>query len=211
MDSSKTRSDEALYFQTAATIAGSFPRKQINSAGLCQSSRRRLSTLNKWLRLESETVPAKVKFQELRLPNPAHAGRLRWSVRKGGSCGCKTVRMCRFCPSVAALHVQRNQCTRCWWHHAGDLRGSFNRLYSWSWSNSKAIRCLGTCSCHNGRRNRIKVLSGTAQVYGFVPTLEKGRFTWPVSEEGHVDLRSEQFSALIHGLEVRAKKNWYRR
>ena len=35
-----------------------------------------LSTLNKWLRLESETVPAKVKFQELRLPNPAP----RWPV-----------------------------------------------------------------------------------------------------------------------------------
>jgi len=32
-----------------------------------------------------------------------------------------------------------------------------------------------------------------------------------VSEEGQVNLRSEQFSALIHGLEVRSKKNWYRR
>jgi len=29
-----------------------------------------LSTLSKWLRLERETVPAKVKFQEVRLPNP---------------------------------------------------------------------------------------------------------------------------------------------
>ena len=30
-----------------------------------------LSTLVKWLRLEREAVPAKVKFQEVRLPNPA--------------------------------------------------------------------------------------------------------------------------------------------
>ena len=30
-----------------------------------------LSTLVKWLRVEREAVPAKVKFQEVRLPNPA--------------------------------------------------------------------------------------------------------------------------------------------
>jgi transposase-like protein len=30
-----------------------------------------LSTLSKWLRLEREAVPAKVKFQEVRLPSPA--------------------------------------------------------------------------------------------------------------------------------------------
>ena len=41
--------------------------------------------------------------------------------------------------------------------------------------------------------------------------LEQGRFTWPASENGQVSLRGEEFSALIHGLEVRSKKNWYRR
>jgi transposase-like protein len=35
-----------------------------------------LSTLSKWLRLERDAVPTKVKFQEVRLPNPA----LRWPV-----------------------------------------------------------------------------------------------------------------------------------
>jgi hypothetical protein len=35
-----------------------------------------LSTLNKWLRLEREAVPVKVKFQEVCLPNPAS----RWPV-----------------------------------------------------------------------------------------------------------------------------------
>jgi hypothetical protein len=35
-----------------------------------------LSTLVKWLRVEREAVPAKVKFQEVRLPNPAS----RWPV-----------------------------------------------------------------------------------------------------------------------------------
>jgi len=32
-----------------------------------------------------------------------------------------------------------------------------------------------------------------------------------VSENSQIDLRGEEFSALIHGLEVRSKKNWYRR
>jgi transposase-like protein len=35
-----------------------------------------LSTLCKWLRLEREAIPAKVKFQEVRLPNPTS----RWPV-----------------------------------------------------------------------------------------------------------------------------------
>jgi hypothetical protein len=35
-----------------------------------------LSTLNRWLRLEREAVPPKVKFREVRLPNPAS----RWPV-----------------------------------------------------------------------------------------------------------------------------------
>ena len=35
-----------------------------------------LSTLVKWLRLERDAVPPKVKFQEVRLPNPTS----RWLV-----------------------------------------------------------------------------------------------------------------------------------
>jgi transposase-like protein len=35
-----------------------------------------MSTLSKWLRLERDAAPATVKFQEVRLPNPAS----RWPV-----------------------------------------------------------------------------------------------------------------------------------
>jgi transposase-like protein len=35
-----------------------------------------LSTLSKWLRLERDAVPAKVKFQEVRLPDPTP----RWPI-----------------------------------------------------------------------------------------------------------------------------------
>jgi hypothetical protein len=35
-----------------------------------------LSTLSKWVRLERDAVPAKVRFQEVRLPNPTP----RWPI-----------------------------------------------------------------------------------------------------------------------------------
>ena len=94
-----------------------------------------------------------------------------------------------------------------------DLRGSFNRLYSLVVEQLKGDPLSGHLFVFtNGRRNRLKVLYWDGSgLWVCAKRLEKGRFTWPVSEEGQVDLRSEQFSALIHGLEVRAKKNWYRR
>jgi transposase len=94
-----------------------------------------------------------------------------------------------------------------------DLRGSFNRLYSLVVEQLKGDPLSGHLFVFtNGRRNRLKVLYWDGSgLWVCAKRLEKGRFTWPVSEEGQVDLRSEQFSALLHGLEVRSKKNWYRR
>jgi transposase len=62
------------------------------------------------------------------------------------------------------------------------------------------------------RHNRIKILwwDGSGLLV-CAKRLERGKFTIPVSEQGQVSLRGEEFNALIHGLEVRAKKNWYRR
>jgi len=56
-----------------------------------------LSTLSKWLRLERDAVSTKVKFQEVRLPNPASRWPVESSAHRAGSCGYKTVRMCRPC------------------------------------------------------------------------------------------------------------------
>ena len=94
-----------------------------------------------------------------------------------------------------------------------DLRGSFNRLYSLVVEHLKGDPLSGHLFVFtNGRRNRLKILYWDGSgLWVCAKRLEKGKFTWPVSEVGRVDLRSEQFSALIHGLEVRAKKNWYRR
>lgn len=94
-----------------------------------------------------------------------------------------------------------------------DLRGSFNRLYSLVVEQLKEDPLSGHLFVFtNRRRNRLKVLYWDGSgLWVCAKRLEQGRFTWPVSEQGRVSLRGEEFSALLHGLEVRAKQNWYRR
>jgi transposase len=94
-----------------------------------------------------------------------------------------------------------------------DLRGSFNRLYGLVVEHLHGDPLSGNLFLFtNRRRNRLKILFWDGSgLCVYAKRLENGRFTWPVSESGQVSLRGEEFSALIHGLEVRAKKNWYRR
>jgi len=94
-----------------------------------------------------------------------------------------------------------------------DLRGSFNRLYGLVVEHLRGDPLSGNLFLFtNRRRNRLKILFWDGSgLCVYAKRLENGRFTWPVSESGQVSLRGEEFSALIHGLEVRAKKNWYRR
>lgn len=94
-----------------------------------------------------------------------------------------------------------------------DLRGSFNRLAALT----QSVLAQDPLSGHwfvftNRRRNRLKVLVWDGSgLWCCAKRLERGRFTWPVSEQGRVSLRGEEFSALVHGLEVKAKAGWYRR
>ena len=94
-----------------------------------------------------------------------------------------------------------------------DLRGSFNRLYGYVVEHLMGDPLSGNLFLFtNRRRNRIKILwfDGSG-LWICAKRLERGRFTWSVSEHGQVSLRGEEFSALIHGLEVHTKAGWYRR
>jgi transposase len=94
-----------------------------------------------------------------------------------------------------------------------DLRGSFNRLYGLVIDHLKGDPLSGNLFLFtNRRRNRVKILwwDGSGLIVA-AKRLERGKFTIPLSETGQVALRGEEFSALIHGLDVRAKQNWYRR
>jgi transposase len=94
-----------------------------------------------------------------------------------------------------------------------DLRGSFNRLYGLVTEQLKADPLSGHLFVFtNRRRNRLKVLYWDGSgLWVCAKRLEQGRFTWPTAQASPVSLRGEEFSALIHGLEVRAKADWYRR
>lgn len=93
-----------------------------------------------------------------------------------------------------------------------DLRSSFNRLHGFV---SEVLR-QDPRSGHwfvftNKKRSRIKVYvfdgNGT---WVLTKRLEAGRFGWPTSENASLRLRQEEFAALVNGLEVVAKSNWYR-
>lgn len=94
-----------------------------------------------------------------------------------------------------------------------DLRGSFNRLHLLVVEQLQADPLSGHLFVFtNRRRNRLKVLYWDGSgLWVCAKRLERGKFTWPVSDLRHVRLRSEEFSALIHGLVVQAKAGWYRR
>ena len=94
-----------------------------------------------------------------------------------------------------------------------DLRGSFNRLYSLVVEPLKENPLSGHLFVFSNRRhNRLPVLYWDGSgLWVCAKRLERGRFTWPESDHGQIKLRGEEFNALIHGLEIHSKKNWYRR
>ena len=94
-----------------------------------------------------------------------------------------------------------------------DLRGSFNRLFALT----QAVLQQDPLSGHwfvftNRQRNRVKVLFWDGSgLWVCAKRLERGRFTWPEAPSASASLRGEELVALLSGLEVQAKANWYRR
>jgi transposase-like protein len=77
MDSSKTRSGRRrCTSKQRQRLLARFHESKLTQRDFAKQHGVGLSTLNKWLRLEREAVPTKVKFQEVRLPSPTP----RWPV-----------------------------------------------------------------------------------------------------------------------------------
>jgi len=94
-----------------------------------------------------------------------------------------------------------------------DLRDSFNRPHGLEVEQLKEDPLSGRLFVFTIRRcNRRKVLAWDGSgLWVCAKRLEKGRCTWPGSDQRQVRLRGEEFSTLVHGLEVQAKASWYRR
>ena len=77
MDSSKTGSGRRRWTsKQRQRLLARFHQKKMKLRDFAIRNGVGLSTLSKWLRMEREAVPAKVKFQEVQLPNSAS----RWLV-----------------------------------------------------------------------------------------------------------------------------------
>jgi transposase-like protein len=77
MDSSKPRSGRRRWTsKRRQKLLARFHDSKLTQRNFAKRHGVGLSTLVKWLRLERKAVPAKVKFQEVRLPNPTS----RWPV-----------------------------------------------------------------------------------------------------------------------------------
>lgn len=77
MDTSKTGTGRRRWTRKQRQgLLARFHQSQLTQSEFATQHGVGLSTLSKWLRLERDAVPAKVKFQEVRLPNPAS----RWPV-----------------------------------------------------------------------------------------------------------------------------------
>jgi transposase-like protein len=71
MNISKTGSGRRRWtFRRRLRLLAQFHQNQLTQSVFARANGVGLSTLNRWLRLEREAVPPKVKFQEVRLPNP---------------------------------------------------------------------------------------------------------------------------------------------
>lgn len=93
-----------------------------------------------------------------------------------------------------------------------DLRGSFNRLSALV----SQVLAQDPLSGHwfvftNQRRNRIKILVWDGSgLWVLAKRIERGCLSWPRSDGVSARLRPEELGALLSGLEVTAKADWYR-
>ena len=77
MNTSKTGSGRRRWTpKQRQRLLAKFHESQLTQSEFANQHGVGLSTLSKWLRLERDAVPTKVKFQEVQLPNPA----ARWPV-----------------------------------------------------------------------------------------------------------------------------------
>jgi transposase len=94
-----------------------------------------------------------------------------------------------------------------------DLRASFNGLFAHVQNQLAADPLSGHWFVFSNRaRNRLKILFWDGSgLWVCAKRLERGRFSWPHGEGTSANVRSEELGALLGGLQVRARADWYRR
>jgi transposase len=94
-----------------------------------------------------------------------------------------------------------------------DMRLGFNGLYARAQNVLKEEPTSGALFVFtNRRRNRLKILyfDGSG-LWVCAKRLESSTFGWPSGSGASLQLRPEELSLLIHGLEGQSRAHWHRR
>jgi len=95
---------------------------------------------------------------------------------------------------------------------ATDMRKGFEGLYGLARDRLRSDPRNGHVFLFaNAQRNRVKMLFWDGSgLWVCAKRLEKGVFGWPTSEEASVCLRPEELQMLLHRLDAKARRPWYR-
>ena len=93
-----------------------------------------------------------------------------------------------------------------------DMRAGYNRLYAHVQTRLNQDPWSGHLFVFiNKLRNRIKVLHGDGSgLWVCAKRLERGSFGWPSGEGSRRGPRPEELQLLLHGMEGRPRRHWYR-
>jgi transposase len=94
-----------------------------------------------------------------------------------------------------------------------DMRLSFNGLYALAQSVLGQDPLTGHLFVFTNRlKNRIKIIYWDGSgLWVCAKRLEGGTFGWPSGEGASCSLRPEELQLLLHGLEGKSRRHWYRR
>ena len=93
-----------------------------------------------------------------------------------------------------------------------DMRRSFNGLYA----HVQTVLTQDPQSGHifvfaNKTRNRVKLLIWDGSgLWICAKRLERGTFGWPTGDGASICLRPEELQLLLHGIEGKPRRHWYR-
>ena len=93
-----------------------------------------------------------------------------------------------------------------------DMRLSFNGLYAQVQSVLGQDPLTGHLFVFTNRlKNRIKIIYWDGSgLWVCAKRLERGTFGWPTGEGASCSLRPEELQLLLHGLEGKPRRHWYR-
>ena len=93
-----------------------------------------------------------------------------------------------------------------------DMRQSFNGLHAQVQTVLQEDQLGGHLFVFTNRlRNRVKILVWDGSgLWVCAKRLERGRFGWPSGDGVSHCLRPEELQLLLHGLEGKARRGWYR-